>query len=52
VTLISLACFVAGTASAAASLISDRLRVILEAAGGSLFLVGLCVLGAELPLFR
>ncbi len=51
-TLISLACLVAGTASAVASLISDRLRVILEAAGGSLFLVGLCVLGAELPLFR
>jgi hypothetical protein len=51
-TVISLACLVAGTASAAASLLSVRRRVILELTGGVLFVAGLCIIGARTPLFR
>ena len=50
--MLSLIFLVAGTAFAAASLVCERFKIILEVAGGVLFLFGLCILGLGLPLFR
>ena len=52
VIVLSLICLFAGTASAAASLgVPDR-RVGLETVGVTLFVAGLVIVGAGLPLFR
>ncbi|MFK5597728.1 hypothetical protein ACFZ8E_12060 [Methylobacterium sp. HMF5984] len=48
----SLICLVVGTGLVAASLLMPAYRLRLEVIGAGLFIVGLCLLGAELPLLR
>lgn len=50
--VLSLICLVSGAGAAAASLAVPDRRIALERAGGGLFTIGLCLIGAGLPLFR